>query len=103
MDKGRSLNEGFGVKRGVVSWDTSQEFGSSLPVRAFVKPRPTPSPDTLAASGATVRQTTIEWLTALESFVLRESFRESRQFDSVKDNKARPVKPLEQEKNYLLM
>ena len=37
-------NEGFGVRRGVVSWDTSQEFGSSPPVRAFAKPRPTPSP-----------------------------------------------------------
>ena len=37
-------NEGFGVRRGVVSWDTSQDFGSSPPVRAFVKPRPTPSP-----------------------------------------------------------
>ena len=37
-------NEGFGVRRGVVSWDTSQEFGSFAPVRAFVKPRPTPSP-----------------------------------------------------------
>jgi len=37
-------NEGFGVRRGAVSWDTSQEFGSSPPARAFVKPRPTPSP-----------------------------------------------------------
>ena len=32
-------NEGFGVRRGVVSWDTSQDFGSSPPVRAFVNPR----------------------------------------------------------------
>jgi len=37
-------NEGFGVRRGVVSWDTSQEFGSFAPVQAFAKPRPTPSP-----------------------------------------------------------
>ena len=37
-------NEGFGVRRGVVSWDTSQDFGSSPPVRAFVKPRPPLSP-----------------------------------------------------------
>ena len=47
--KSRTPNEGFGVRRGVVSWDTSQDFGSSPPVRAFVKPRPTPSPDTLSA------------------------------------------------------
>jgi len=37
-------NEGFGVRRGVVSWDTSQNFGSSPPVRAFVKPRPSAKP-----------------------------------------------------------
>jgi len=37
-------NKGFGVRRGVVSCDTSQDFGSSPPVRAFAKPRPTPSP-----------------------------------------------------------
>ena len=34
-------NEGFGVRRGVVSCDTSQEFGSSAPVRAL----PIPPPD----------------------------------------------------------
>ena len=39
-------NEGFGVRRGVVSWDTSQDFGSSPPVRAFVKPRPHAKPQT---------------------------------------------------------
>ncbi|MCL2598151.1 MAG: hypothetical protein FWD66_10990 [Paludibacter sp.] len=44
MNKARTHNEGFGVRRGVVSWDTSQDFGSFPPVRAFVKPRPTPSP-----------------------------------------------------------
>jgi len=37
-------NEGFGVRRGVVSWDTLQDFGSFAPVQAFAKPRPTPSP-----------------------------------------------------------
>jgi len=40
----RTPNDGFGVRRGAVSWDTSQDFGSSPPVRALVKPRPTPSP-----------------------------------------------------------
>ena len=39
-------NEGFGVRRGVVSWDTSQDFGSSPPVRTFVKPRPNAKPQT---------------------------------------------------------
>jgi len=41
-------------------------------------------------------------LTTIEGFTLRECFSESRQFDSVInkiDNKARPAKPLEQEKN----
>ena len=33
-----AANEGVGVRRGVVSWDTSQEFGSSPPVRAFALP-----------------------------------------------------------------
>jgi len=42
--KSTAYNEGFGVRRGVASWDTSQEFGSSPPVRAFAIPRPTPSP-----------------------------------------------------------
>jgi len=44
FQKQTAHNEGFGVRRGVVSWDTSQDFGSFVPVRAFVKPRPTPSP-----------------------------------------------------------
>jgi len=44
FQKQTAHNKGFGVRRGVVSWDTSQEFGSSPPVRAFAKPRPTPSP-----------------------------------------------------------
>ena len=39
-----AYNEGFGVRRGAVSWDTSQDFGSFAPVRTFAKPRPTPSP-----------------------------------------------------------
>ena len=39
-----AANKGFGVRRGVVSWDTSQEFESSPPVRAFAKPRPPLSP-----------------------------------------------------------
>jgi len=41
-------------------------------------------------------------LIKLENFALRESFRISRQLDSVidkTDSKARPAKPLEQEKN----
>ena len=33
-------HEGFGVRRGVVSWDTSQDFGSFAPVRIFAFPRP---------------------------------------------------------------
>ena len=37
-------NEGFGVRRGVVSRDASQDFGSSPPVRAFAIPRPLSSP-----------------------------------------------------------
>ena len=41
-----SHNEGFGVRRGVVSCDTSQDFGSSAPVRAFAKPRPNAKPRT---------------------------------------------------------
>jgi len=44
IKKQTAYNEGFGVRRGAVSWDTSQDFGSSAPVRAFAKPRPTPSP-----------------------------------------------------------
>ena len=39
-----ALNRQFGASGGVVSWDTSQDFGSSPPVQAFAKPRPTPSP-----------------------------------------------------------
>ena len=39
-------NKGFGVRRGVVSWDTSQDFGSLAPVRAFAKPRPNAKPQT---------------------------------------------------------
>ena len=39
-----AANEGFGVRRGVVSWDTSQEFESSPPVRAFAPPRPHAKP-----------------------------------------------------------
>jgi len=42
--KSAAYNAGFGVRRGVVSCDTSQDFGSSPPVQAFAKPRPTPSP-----------------------------------------------------------
>ena len=39
--KSAADNEGFGVRRGVVSWDTSQDFRSSPPVRAL----PIPPPD----------------------------------------------------------
>jgi len=39
--KGRAANRQFGASGGVVSWDTSQEFGSSPPVRAL----PIPPPD----------------------------------------------------------
>ena len=56
---GRPHNEGFGVRRGVVSWDTTQEFGSSPPVRAFVKPRPNAKPQTRylqAADNSVCRQ-----------------------------------------------
>ena len=52
IKKWASHNEGFGVRRGVVSWDTSQDFGSSPPVRASVKPRPTPSPRHVARKQA---------------------------------------------------
>ena len=45
-------NEGFGVRRGVVSCDTSQEFGSSPPVRAFAKPRPNAKPQTVMGNFA---------------------------------------------------
>jgi len=33
-------NRQFGASGGVASWDTSQEFGSSPPVRAFAIPPP---------------------------------------------------------------
>jgi len=36
-------NRQFGASGGVVSWDTSQEFGSSPPVRALPIPPPAPS------------------------------------------------------------
>ena len=52
MKKTPAGNEGFGVRRGVVSWDTSQDFGSSPPVQAFAKPRPTPSPRHVACKRA---------------------------------------------------
>jgi|GEM_PF-1824194 len=75
-----AANEGFGVRRGVVSWDTSQEFGSSPPVRAFVKPRPTPSPRHVGCKCGTVRCETEQKTPC--------------------DNEARPVKPLEQGKTF---
>ncbi|MCL2596347.1 MAG: hypothetical protein FWD66_01540 [Paludibacter sp.] len=48
--KCRTPNRQFGVSGGVVSWDTSQEFGSSPPVRAFAKPRPHKATEPLGAS-----------------------------------------------------
>ena len=36
-----AANRQFGASGGVVSWDTSQDFGSSAPVRAL----PIPPPD----------------------------------------------------------
>ena len=36
-----ACNRQFGASGGVVSWDTSQDFGSSVPVRAL----PIPPPD----------------------------------------------------------
>ena len=36
-------NRQFGASGGVASWDTSQEFGSSPPVRALPIPPPAPS------------------------------------------------------------
>ena len=35
-----SPNRQFGASGGVASWDTSQDFGSSPPVRAFAIPPP---------------------------------------------------------------
>ncbi|MCL2598148.1 MAG: hypothetical protein FWD66_10975, partial [Paludibacter sp.] len=78
----RGLASGGALSRATLR----RNFGVRLPSEPLRNPARRQAPDTLAASGATVRQTTIEWLTTLESFVLRESFRESRQFDSVKDN-----------------
>ena len=47
----RTAHEEFGVRRGVVSWDTFRDFGSSPPVRAFAIPPPARrDPDTLSAS-----------------------------------------------------
>jgi len=40
INNGRSPNRQFGASGGVVSWDTSQEFGSSPPVRALPIPPP---------------------------------------------------------------
>jgi len=41
QNKSTAANRQFGASGGVVSWDTSQEFGSSPPVRAL----PIPPPD----------------------------------------------------------
>jgi len=41
MIKNTATNRQFGASGGVVSWDTSQDFGSSPPVRAL----PIPPPD----------------------------------------------------------
>ena len=38
---------------GVVSWDTSQDFRSSPPVQAFVKPRPHVKPQSVRRQRAT--------------------------------------------------
>jgi len=35
-----AANRQFGASGGVVSWDTSQDFGSSAPVRALLIPPP---------------------------------------------------------------
>jgi len=48
-DKMPAHNEGFGVRRSVVSWDTSQDFGSFAPVRALRNPARRQAPDTLWA------------------------------------------------------
>jgi len=56
FQKQTAHNKGFGVRRGVVSWDTSQEFGSSPPVQAFVKPRPTPSPRHVSGNARATEQ-----------------------------------------------
>jgi len=53
--KSRTPNEGFGVRRGVVSWDTSQDFGSSPPVRALPIPPPAPSCKNVRRQQATVQ------------------------------------------------
>jgi len=52
MLKSPSANEQFGASGGVVSWGTSQDFGSSPPVRAFAKPRPTPNPRHVACKSS---------------------------------------------------
>ena len=49
-------NRQFGASGGVVSWDTSQEFGSSPPVRAFVKPRPPLSPRHVSGNACATEQ-----------------------------------------------
>jgi len=36
LTKSRTHNKGFGVRRGVVSWDTSQEFEREYQVRCFL-------------------------------------------------------------------
>ena len=52
-----AANRQFGASGGIVSWDTSQEFGSFAPVRAFVKPRPPPSPKNVGCNPSeTVRR-----------------------------------------------
>ncbi|MCL2597733.1 MAG: hypothetical protein FWD66_08800 [Paludibacter sp.] len=43
INKWAAYNEGFGIRRGVVSCDTSQDFGSSPPVRALLMPPPAAS------------------------------------------------------------
>ena len=40
IEKMPACNRQFGASGGVVSWDTSQEFGSSPPVRALPIPPP---------------------------------------------------------------
>ena len=56
MKKCTTANEGFGVRRGVVSWDTSQDFGSSPPVRALPMPRLRQAATTLSASAQSREQ-----------------------------------------------
>jgi len=100
-------NRQFGASGGVISWDTSQDFGSSPPVQALPIPPPAAKLLKRCAQVAACylesrKELTIRGMLTtfggLESFTVQEIFSGNRQVDSIIDkayNKARLLKPLE--------